>query len=858
MKTLSFLILFGGTALAQTSERVSAPADASHVTDVKTLAEPAVPAFPSQRARFPASFSITPGDPTGVPIDSVNRDPIGWMPNPPDRFAPKPANAALDPRVPKQALRRIDHSRMYYSTSDGTLWARGEHYKASFDESGVTYYPIFGKRQPHHAPHVLSPDRVTVGGETLAFESSVHADRAGDRVEIDRGAFTEAYELTPQAVEQTFVFSSLPRSGDLVVHIPVASELGTSASDDGLEFRGDLGRVTFGRATAIDARGERSSASTMLVDGSIEIRVDASFLASAALPLVIDPLVSTFAIDDTFFDAYWADAAYAAAAHKWLVVYEDWVTSTDRDCWSALLFEDGSGLSWDAFDVSTDSWDSVHVATVNIAGNWPSYLVASSVTHGSQVSVKVVGGSILGGTSGMTMGSAQTITGTESGTVRNCVVGGDTGGTMFCVAYERQYSATDWDILVRDVDIYGNRYPFSGPLYLSNSGGTVDVAPAISKSAGGHDWMIVWQRNNGTNNQSDIYGAIVGRPVSSDIVPITAYPYAISAWPQPSSQAAVSSPLGSSLRYLVTWTDTYPGDHDVILALVDGSTILDLQDLSVMEQYDYLLDQIEPTVDSDGGHFLVAYSELYSWPDYDTYASEVYVDAGNTIALAQVHVNMDYATTKDHSPRVVSCKMSGATDAALEHRYLAAWNSSPNPNGPADVLGALFDGTPANPTISFCYGNGSSGPCPCMNPGAAGHGCENSSFTGGALLTTSGIALLSHDTLRFTAQGEKPNALSTLIQGLVQTLPVAFGQGSRCVAVGLKRLYTQTASNGVVTVPSVADPSVHVRSEAQGDTISAGATRYYYMYYRDQVVLGGCSPSATFNATQGVGVTWAQ
>jgi hypothetical protein len=33
--------------------------------------------------------------------------------------------------------------------------------------------------------------------------------------------------------------------------------------------------------------------------------------------------------------------------------------------------------------------------------------------------------------------------------------------------------------------------------------------------------------------------------------------------------------------------------------------------------------------------------------------------------------------------------------------------------------------------------------------------------------------------------------------------------------------------------------------------------RYYYVYYRDATVLGGCSPGATFNNTQSVAVTWA-
>lgn len=52
------------------------------------------------------------------------------------------------------------------------------------------------------------------------------------------------------------------------------------------------------------------------------------------------------------------------------------------------------------------------------------------------------------------------------------------------------------------------------------------------------------------------------------------------------------------------------------------------------------------------------------------------------------------------------------------------------------------------------------------------------------------------------------------------------------------------------------DPPVHARSAALGDTIAAGTDRYYFVYYRDPTVLGGCSSTATLNATQAGKVTW--
>jgi hypothetical protein len=150
--------------------------------------------------------------------------------------------------------------------------------------------------------------------------------------------------------------------------------------------------------------------------------------------------------------------------------------------------------------------------------------------------------------------------------------------------------------------------------------------------------------------------------------------------------------------------------------------------------------------------------------------------------------------------------------------------------------------------------------CPCGNPQSPAlsiRGCNNSSATGGATLISSGIASLAADILVFHAIDEKPTASSILLQGnAFNAGGIVFGQGIRCVAGNLKRLYLHTASGGNVTAPSGADAPVSARSAALGDPIPAGTTREYLMYYRDPVVLGGCASSSTFNATQGQSITW--
>lgn len=157
-------------------------------------------------------------------------------------------------------------------------------------------------------------------------------------------------------------------------------------------------------------------------------------------------------------------------------------------------------------------------------------------------------------------------------------------------------------------------------------------------------------------------------------------------------------------------------------------------------------------------------------------------------------------------------------------------------------------------------GAGSVIACPCGNPAAGpGRGCDNSSSTGGAILATGGGAYLSSDSLVFYTSGERPTALSIVLQGNTAIRDgVDYGQGIRCVGGALKRLYKKSASGGGITAPSFSsgEATVHAKSMQLGDPIFAGSTRWYMVYYRDPNVLGGCPALGTFNSTQTIEVSW--
>jgi subtilase family serine protease len=161
------------------------------------------------------------------------------------------------------------------------------------------------------------------------------------------------------------------------------------------------------------------------------------------------------------------------------------------------------------------------------------------------------------------------------------------------------------------------------------------------------------------------------------------------------------------------------------------------------------------------------------------------------------------------------------------------------------------------PGTAFCVGD-SQDPnvttfCPCLNFGSAGNGCSNSANVAGAQLSATGSA--QTDTVVFTSSGELSSALSILMQGNSNaSAGVVAGDGIRCVAGTLKRLYAHSASGGSVTFPSGSDPSVRTQSSIKGDNIPSGGTRYYQVYYRD--ANASFCTSATFNLSNGYIVVW--
>jgi hypothetical protein len=156
--------------------------------------------------------------------------------------------------------------------------------------------------------------------------------------------------------------------------------------------------------------------------------------------------------------------------------------------------------------------------------------------------------------------------------------------------------------------------------------------------------------------------------------------------------------------------------------------------------------------------------------------------------------------------------------------------------------------------IPYCYGTPAK--CPCANSGAAGHGCANSTFAAGALLSATGTAKVSADTVTLLGSDVPPGKLMLYFQGTSRPgggFGVTLNDGVLCVGgPSVLRLGTHAASaTGTSFYP---DPALgQLPVSVKGAVPPAGGTRHYAVWHRDPMAF--CTP-ATSNYSNGLTLVW--
>jgi Tol biopolymer transport system component len=414
-------------------------------------------------------------------------------------------------------------------------------------------------------------------------------------------------------------------------------------------------------------------------------------------------------------------------------------------------------------------------------------------------------------------------------------------------------SNSQWDVFVYDMQTGSMRRASVDP--AGNDANNGSYEPSLSAD-GRYVAFYSYASNlvsGDTNNSPDIFvrdmqtGTITRVSVTSAGMQVS----------MDDAEAPKISADGRYIAFVSTATALVPGDTnnalDVFLHdMQTGQTTRVSVDSTGVQGNDY---SFTPSISADG-RFVAFYSLATNLVPGDTNGvTDVFVHDVLTGETSRVSIDSSGA---QENGSCLLCSVSG--DGRLVAFASGASNLVPGDNsGFFDIFVHDRDSTGF---ASLCDpGVGGVSPCPCSNaPSGPGRGCDNSASTGGASLSASGAAYLSMDSLVFTTSGEKPTATSILMQGnALAASGLVFGQGVRCVGGTLKRLYTKNAVGGSITAPNfgAGDSTVSARSAMLGDTIWAGQSRYYLVYYRDPIVLGGCPTGSTFNATQTGQVAWS-
>lgn len=590
----------------------------------------------------------------------------------PEKAAPTPRTtiaAAPDVLQPWRAP-------VYDADANGVLYAAAPTYKAEFRADQVVFLPFLGSDLPHNLPVAFATARVTLGGEPLALADAV-ANRSGDTVRYERGALREEYHVRLSGIEQTFVFDTLPQRGELAFAIDVQSELQPTSDGDGLAFTHPRGSVGYTQAIAIDAVGRRLPLATTYADGTIRFAVPAAFVATATLPLLVDPVVGTryqgAALNHTINGK---DLAYDESAGEWHVAYAYDFSSSDSDLLVQRFDDDfvpvGNAIT---IDTTTTSWRQPSIANLAV---YDKFLVTSrtwiSTTTAVRARITAAGSAFAAGLQFEVEGP--NASGNLGRPVYTCDVGGDPTAsfpTYWTVVFE-SYNGVDYDVHLRQVREDGTLRGNAPTAVAATSAD--ETQPCISKCNGQGDfasqaWAIVYNHDYYTlRGRSVTWNGSMVAPSQQLVNGITSH-----------NDFAISSPTDAAdgTRYfLLTYdapdaTQTSVDIHGVLtnrsMLPVGVSTSLTALALTSTQN---ALSQGDPSVDCDGARFVVGFTHHFSANDRDARAATFQRQPSLPGALVAVE-SSTVAAASYHEDTVAVCARRSGAGGRVE--YGLAWQA---------------------------------------------------------------------------------------------------------------------------------------------------------------------------------------
>ncbi|MBK8980078.1 MAG: hypothetical protein IPM29_29615 [Planctomycetes bacterium] len=395
---------------------------------------------------------------------------------------------------------------------DGRIWALAESYKAAFDARGFEYVPFFGADAPANYPLRFALRAVTIAAEPLALPAEASVSRGDLRVTLARGPVDEIYLLGLDEVEQRFVVRC-DRPGDLTVSIEVTTGLDPAQSNDGIAWRNDQGTVSYGAAFVVD--GVRRQPITTERDGNL-LRLHVPAAMRRGTELVIDPVIRSHPQFNVSQGSIYSDPDIAVLhpGGRYLIAYERAFSSRDSDIVSEL--HDAQGFipgSLAAVEATTAVHVRPRVAAVKAAAR---FLVVSQQDSSSTSTSEVWGRALDGNTGAVATNLIRLSDASPIAQNHSPDVGGDPGQGLgphpWCVAWIRQNSATDADVVARVFDQHLNTVALQATVVADLPNGRFANVAVSSSNANGTwatpRWALVYELQTTATNH-DLHAATV-------------------------------------------------------------------------------------------------------------------------------------------------------------------------------------------------------------------------------------------------------------------------------------------------------------------------------------------------------------
>lgn len=318
--------------------------------------------------------SSSPGSVSLVPRGVVELEQPGLA----DPYVPPAVSGPLEAGIAKAPLQEM-RSRLHYSEEPDGEWVRGLTFKARASKDGFTYIPFLGSHAPRNFPVEFRLASAELGGRELALDPVAAVSRTGDRFVLDRGPVEVIYDVELDQVEQSFAVDAAGAEGDLVLRLDVQTELARRGDGAGFRFDGSLGSVRYGEATVLDGAGRQAAVPSRLEGDQLILRVPASFLRESQGLVVVDPVISTFTVDDYFGNQMGPDVAYDYSNNVYCYVYSDQFSMQDFDVYYRAMTPDGVVRHEGFIEVGPAIWTGPKVANANQSNKF--LIVAHADTH---------------------------------------------------------------------------------------------------------------------------------------------------------------------------------------------------------------------------------------------------------------------------------------------------------------------------------------------------------------------------------------------------------------------------------------------------------------------------------------------